>query len=405
MSKWNKFKNTPILFFKDMILKRFDKKEKEKIESVKQKKTIEKHNYNQFYPYTHLLHTGENVTGLSHLDLWIPYFQKASIQFIVLVRNYELFQLLKQKYPLEVILFAKDKKSIDNLFSELTQLKACFYPSNTGNNLHLLHYNEIKHIFIGHGDSDKTASAHKYFRVYDENWVAGEAHIDRFKNAGFDFSSLESIKVGRPNLQEIILKSEIPWRTRFQGDINLLYLSTWEGVYEEQNYTSVYMIENIMQRILKQKYINKIDIKLHPRVATRDKSLENVAQSLNKLFENERRLIGTIHSKEKLVNELVSQANCFICDISAVVTECLAANAPIFVYIPKDKEIKLSESNMGYNYYTYTFSNESDFYKIFDEVISNNNDYLKANREKAMEYILGKTETLNNQFIKELNKL
>ena len=48
---------------------------------------------------------------------------------------------------------------------------------------------------------DKSASAHKFFRVYDEIWVAGQAHIDRFKNAGFNTAHIDFVKVGAPQFK------------------------------------------------------------------------------------------------------------------------------------------------------------------------------------------------------------
>jgi len=398
VSKWTKFKNKPVLFFKDMVLNAVAKpKPKPKTKP----KNIASFNYNMFYPYTHLLHTGENVTGLSHLDLWISYFKEADVEFVILVRNFELFELLKEKYPYITVLFAKGKKEVETYFKQLSHLKACFYPSNTGNNLHLLHHNHIKHIFIGHGDSDKTASAHKYFRVYDENWVAGEAHIDRFYNAGFDFSGLKNIKVGRPSLKEILQISEVDWRERFDGKLNLLYLSTWEGVYEEQNYTSVSIINTAFDSIYK--YFDEINIKLHPWVGRREENLLRISKILETNLQ-EKEVAYKIAEKHINVDFLIKKANIFICDISAVITDSLAANAPIFVYIPKGKDIKLSKSKMGYEDYTYVFSNIEELVEKMEDVL-NGNDYLKEKREEAMEYILGRDETLNDEFISQLQKL
>lgn len=45
-----------------------------------------------------------------------------------------------------------------------------------------------------------------FFRAYDENWVAGEAHIDRMLNAGFNLNGLKHLKTGRPNLLGILKK-------------------------------------------------------------------------------------------------------------------------------------------------------------------------------------------------------
>ncbi len=406
MSKLSKLVKNPILFFEDFIKNRALEKPTSKKYSLKKSapKVKDEFNFNKFELYTHLLHTGENVTGLSHLDLWISQFLKANVDFLIMIRNYELFETVKEKYPQLTVLFAKGDKEIQYYLNQLVFLKACFYPSNTGSNMHLLKFNDLKHIFIGHGDSDKTASAHKYFRVYDENWVAGKAHIDRFVNEKFDFSGLNSLEVGRPNLKETLKISQTPWRERFDSKLNLLYLSTWEGVYQEQNYTSVYFIKNFFNLIINKKLLNTINIKIHPAIGRRDEKLLSTNQELQEVLEDTD-IIYNLYDKSKPVEDIIKESNIFICDISAVVSESLAANAPIFVYIPKDKEIKLTKSKMMYDYYTYTFSNLDELFEKIEDVIVNNNDYLSSKREEAMEYILGKNNTLNDEFIQQLQKV
>jgi hypothetical protein len=353
--------------------------------------------------HIHLIHTGEDIIGESHLNLWIPHFVNSKVKFFILIRSYPLFEKMVEKYPLLDIVYAKESKDVIKLLAQLPYIKVCFYPSNTGNNLHLLQFNDLKHIFIGHGDSDKTASAHKYFRVYDENWVAGEAHIDRFRNEGFDFSGLKFVKVGRPNLRNILNHSKIGWKDRFGGKLNLLYLSTWEGVYKEQNYTSAYIINEFFDKIEKFNF-SKLDIKLHPKIGTRDKRLENIDRSFKETL-SKSRLNFKIHSKNIAVETLIKNSNVFICDISAVVSDSLSANAPIFVYIPKDRNIKLSHSKMDYKDYTYTFSDIETLMERLEDVIINGNDYLAVSRENAMEYILGRYETVNGEFIKRVRGL
>lgn len=387
----------PRIFLGDYINKY--RRPKLMIKTSKPKPKINTSMVNLLSPFTHALHTGEGSQGLSHLDLWIPYFIDADIEFIVITRHYTAFESVQEKYPLVSAILATGEKEIDNIFNRLTALQACFYPSNTGNNLHLLKFNNLKHIFIGHGDSDKTASAHKYFRVYDENWVASDAHIDRFHNEKFDFSGLKSVKVGRPNLLNILENSTQKWEKRFNSSINLLYLSTWEGVYVEQNYTSAYMINEIAELLNELEDIT-LRVKLHPRVGSRDLSLLDTTSKLE-IFTEKNSLDCTIYKHDKPVDELIIESNIFICDISAVVSECLASNAPIFVYIPTDKEIKLAQSNMKFEDYTYTFSSISELSEKMIRVLDGD-DYLRENREKAMEYILGKEATLNQQFIKEL---
>jgi len=112
-----------------------------------------------------------------------------------------------------------------------------------------------------------------------------------------------------------------------------------------------------------------------------------------------------VYPKDKPVEDLIKESNVFICDISAAVSESLAGNGPIFVYIPKDKPIKLSQSKMSFEDYTYTFSNIKELIEKFTQVVINGDDYLSEKRKEAMEYILGYEETLNDQFIIELKKV
>jgi len=354
--------------------------------------------YDPLVKYTHMIHTGENVTGISHLDLWVPQFLKAGVNFVVMTRSYKLFEAIKEKYPEVTVLFAKRAVDVSHYMKWMVALKACFYPSNTGNNLHPLMFKDIRHIFIGHGDSDKSASAHKFFRVYDENWVAGDAHIDRFVNEGFDFSGLMQVKVGRPSLEETLHISTNPWRERFDGKLKLLYLSTWEGFFQEQNYTSAYMMQDFFKQIHQKHTFDCIDIKLHPWVGRRDATLLELPEALKKMD-------VTVHNKDVPVEKLIKEANIFICDISAVISESLAANGPIFVYLPKDREIKLTQSKMTYADYAYIFSSVEELIAQIEDVIVKGNDYLADKREAAMAYILGKEETLQECFIKKLKEI
>ncbi|HIP62351.1 MAG TPA: hypothetical protein EYG98_07315, partial [Sulfurovum sp.] len=277
---------------------------------------------NLLSPVTIMLYTGGGHPSQSHLALWIPYFIKADIDFIILTRHRVAFDMAVEDYPHVNIAYAREERDVQRIMEKLNFLKACFYPSNTGNNIHLLSFSHIEHIFIGHGDSDKSASAHKFFRVYDQNWVAGDAHRDRFENEGFDFSGLEFVKVGRPNLLEVLEKTEGSWRDRHEGKINLLYLPTWEGVYEEQNYSSLPLLQNIVEE-LDIKFDLSISVKLHPSTGNRETSLQNIEKKLETLIGN-KKIDAEVVSKERTVNDLLTQNTLFICDISAVVSESLS---------------------------------------------------------------------------------
>lgn len=349
----------------------------------------------------HVFHTGESmVHGPSHINFWLPYFENVIDEVLILIRDKELYDWLILKYPRWSFAYAKSYKDIDQLLPKFKLISHMYYSSNTGNTIHTLKYNEIKHIFLGHGDSDKTASAHKYFRVYDEIWVSGQAHIDRFKNVGFDINKMIFQIVGRPPLRHILSNNKVAWNERME--LSCLYLPTWEGVYEEGNYSSVGLSYQIMEVLLSVGVDTKITAKFHPVTGSRDPKLKNINQELPKKVNSEKL---TIAEASVSVDYLITQSNIFICDISAVVSECLAANCPIFVYIPKDKDILIAKSDMIYEDYCYAFSTIDEFKTLFTQVVLQNDDFLKDARKEAIQYIISENETENLAFEKLLTDI
>lgn len=374
--------------FKKSVARKTRKYRKVKIKAKPD--DLKQRNYNPLLPYKLVLHTGERQMAISHVSLWLDSFSKAGVPYVVVTRNDLAYAKVSRVFP-DIALVMTATESVVNRFIRSTpSLKACFYPSNTGNNIHFLNNNHIQHIFIGHGDSDKSGSAHKFFRAYDYNWVAGEAHYDRFANAGFDFPNLKFRYVGRPSLKQILLSAKAPWQNRYDK-LRILILPTWEGVYEEQNYASLSFIEDTVNMLSKE-VDAEIAVKLHPATGSRLTKLRDMAENLHNC---------TVHSSDKPVSELLMENNLFVCDISAVVSEALAASAPIFLYMPDDRKIKISKSKMIYSDYCYIHNNPSQLVQNIRDV-TNGGDTLQDARNKAKEYVLGSKATLNEEFLNEL---
>jgi len=357
---------------------------------------------NLLLPFKIALQTGENfLSGKAHLQLWIPQFIASGELFLVITRDADLYKFIREQYPTLSVLQAKRSIDAERAVLSLPHLRAIFYPSSTGNNVHFIRFNHIKHIFIGHGDSDKASSAHKALRAYDEIWVAGQAHIDRFSNAGIETKHISFVKVGRPNLQSVMARLNNPWNSRFSGP-SLLYLPTWEGQFEETNYSSLPFASDFLSRIY-QSTKSTLFAKLHPSTGLRDCALINCED----LLRNALTTLGIparIKDRAATIEDLLYQTNMFICDISGVLTECLAANAPIFVYVPMGRKIKLASSSMPFEEYAYTFSSTEELIEKINKVLKGE-DVLAKNRTKAIEYFVGKKETLDGEFHRQVRAI
>lgn len=408
MSKLSKLVNNPKLFFKDAALKKLgalpnnDMKLNSKPKpKPKPQKNIDTSHVNFYQEITSIIHCGELVSaGSNQISPWIPVFVQSEIKFLLLVRNEGLFEWAKKEYPWMSIAFARRGIDVEAILGLLPDTKTIFYPSSTGNNIHLVRFNHLHHVFIGHGDSDKASSANKALRLYDEVWTAGQGHIDRFENSNFNTAHMAFVKVGRPNLHDILTSSKKPWQERM--DIRVLYLPTWEGVVEEANYSSIGFSGKIIREV-QSKLTFPMMIKYHPLTGSRDNKLKNINSMTEQVIQTESFKAAVLDSSVE-ISTVIPNNNIFICDISGVITECLAANAPIFVYIPIDKEIRIASSNMAYQDYCYTYSNIEELIEKITDVVSGN-DYLRDGRNKAIEYLIGYQETVNNKFIKMLQEI
>ncbi|MFC9126717.1 hypothetical protein ACFT4A_07725 [Streptomyces sp. NPDC057099] len=144
---------------------------------------------------------------------------------------------------------------------DLSTVRVALYAANVGKNIHMLRVPTIKHVFIGHGDSDKLASVNPYSKVYDEVWTAGRAGRDRYAIADVGVRDDDIVEVGRPQLAPIQTWQGVP-----DGRIpTVLYAPTWEGWDGNPGNTSVVLAgENIVKRLVQADPPVRVLYKPHP---------------------------------------------------------------------------------------------------------------------------------------------
>ncbi|MET7699819.1 hypothetical protein [Streptomyces sp. NPDC005485] len=149
---------------------------------------------------------------------------------------------------------------------DLSTVRVALYAANVGKNIHLLRVPTMKHVFIGHGDSDKLASVNPYSKVYDEVWTAGRAGRDRYAIADVGVRDDDIVEVGRPQLAPIQTWQGVP-----EGRIaTVLYAPTWEGWDDNPGNTSILLAgENIVRDLVNAEPPVRVLYKPHPFTGTR----------------------------------------------------------------------------------------------------------------------------------------
>ncbi len=172
---------------------------------------------------------GSDPAWRYQVDMWLPVLESVRQPVVVVVRDVETFALMAPT-SLPVVCAPRATPLMQ---MSLPDLRVALYVGNTANNVHFLRRPHVTSVFVGHGDSDKGASANPITRVYNEIWVAGAAGRDRYRRADLDIADAAFVEVGRPQLRALPrVPDEEPMLT-------VLYAPTWEGWDQESRDSSL----------------------------------------------------------------------------------------------------------------------------------------------------------------------
>ncbi|WP_329249685.1 CDP-glycerol glycerophosphotransferase family protein [Streptomyces sp. NBC_01478] len=214
----------------------------------------------EYKPQTVLCFSGSKDSAYQ-VNMWLETMEELDTRPLVLLRERVILQnLAPTKAPVICV-----PGGVHLMNMDLSSVRVALYAANVGKNIHLLRVPTMKHVFIGHGDSDKLASVNPFSKVYDEVWTAGRAGRDRYAIADVGVRDDDIVEVGRPQLAPIQTWQGVP-----EGRIpTVLYAPTWEGWDNEPGNTSLLLAgENIVKKLVKADPPVRVLYKPHPFTGT-----------------------------------------------------------------------------------------------------------------------------------------
>ncbi|XUL88092.1 hypothetical protein ACQ86D_16620 [Streptomyces galilaeus] len=214
----------------------------------------------EYKPQTVLCFSGSKDSAYQ-VNMWLETMEQLESRPLVLLRERVILQnLAPTKVPVICV-----PGGVHLMNMDLSSVRVALYAANVGKNIHLLRVPTMKHVFIGHGDSDKLASVNPFSKVYDEVWTAGRAGRDRYAIADVGVRDEDIVEVGRPQLAPIQTWQGVP-----EGRIpTVLYAPTWEGWDNDPGNTSLLLAgENIVKKLLKADPPVRVLYKPHPFTGT-----------------------------------------------------------------------------------------------------------------------------------------
>ncbi|MFJ8583934.1 hypothetical protein ACIRD2_04655 [Streptomyces sp. NPDC093595] len=229
----------------------------------------------EYQPTVALYFSGSDDSAYQ-VNMWLETMEQIDGRPIIIMRERNLVKKLQPtSVPILCVAGGQHLMAMD-----FSSVRVTLYAANVGKNIHMLRVPTMKHVFIGHGDSDKLASVNPFSKVYDEVWTAGQAGRDRYALADVGVRDEDIVEVGRPQLAPITTwtgtpKNPIP---------TILYAPTWEGWDNNPGNTSLLLAgENIMKRLLDAPRPVRVIYKPHPFTGLVNKKAKAVDERLQSM--------------------------------------------------------------------------------------------------------------------------
>ncbi|MEV1064108.1 hypothetical protein [Streptomyces sp. NPDC050263] len=216
----------------------------------------------EYRPQTVLYFSGSDDSAYQ-VNMWLETLEQMEARPLVILRERVI---LERMAPTSVpVICVPGGVHLMNM--DLSMVRVALYCANVGKNIHLLRVPTMKHVFIGHGDSDKVASVNPFSKVYDEVWTAGRAGRDRYAIADVGIRDEDIVEVGRPQLAPIRPSNGVP-ADRMP---TVLYAPTWEGWDDSPGNTSLLLAgENIVRKLVEAEPPVRVVYKPHPFTGMRN---------------------------------------------------------------------------------------------------------------------------------------
>ena len=266
--------------------------------------------------------------GSSHqIAMWLPYLSRLNRPYLVVLRTPDTFEETAALTSVP-ILVRRYVSELDVLITP--SLKTAFFVNTAPRNAHMVHYLGINQIQLNHGDSDKAPSYRRVFRMYDKNFVAGQAAIDRFANNGIAVPRNSFEIVGRPQVEGVKVQ---------EGTIStrqvprVLYAPTWYGYLDDSRYSSLLIGHKIVQALIDRGCV--VTFRPHPWV-WRTPLLASASRDINELLAANAAETGRPHvfgpaAMSGSIMDTFNQVDALISDVSSVIPDFLYSEKPFVV--------------------------------------------------------------------------
>ncbi|MFM2412536.1 MAG: hypothetical protein RLZZ587_869, partial [Actinomycetota bacterium] len=224
--------------------------------------------------------------------------------------------------------------------------KVVLYPNQFYLNFSVWGYSKAFHVFVSHGESDKSYMSQNGLRYFDYVYVAGEVAANRIRTNIGTIEDSRLIPVGRPQLLDEFSPrpDEVP---AADGRQIVLYAPTWEGGLFQNRYGSVLSHgEALVRSVLAHPDKFQLIYKPHPFTGSIFPDWAAANERIKALVESANAAGGVHYVDSSPFGWHLDYADFMITDVSAVAYDWLSTGKPLAITKPVEPRAEIYEDGI-----------------------------------------------------------
>ncbi|MFC6705554.1 CDP-glycerol glycerophosphotransferase family protein [Flexivirga alba] len=334
----------------------------------------------QFYVYF-----SGPVAGDYQLKMWLPYLEQLGVPFAILARSSQMLPRAARLKTTAPLISCPVVTGLDVCM--VPSVRAVFYVNINGSIADGVRYIDRTHVHLNHGDSDKPASYHPIFAMFDRNFVAGPAAIDRFGRHGVFMPKEKCVIVGRPQVAEVVEQNVDP----APGRRTVLYAPTWQSGMREMSLSSLEHGERIVRALIDDGA--RVIFRPHPLSAGQRQAAQTIARINAMLVAARTPECAHLTSSQALKESIIGNFNrsdALVTDVSSVASDYLASCKPMAVVLPTNTQALADADEYPVLRATYLIDlGDDDLAARLAPLMGGDADPLEAVRHELRSYYLG----------------
>ena len=338
-------------------------------------------------PFRCAVYFSDEPVNLYQIRQWYaPLQELAKTQPVVVIsRMPETTSLLLDECPLPVV--HGPRVTDIETFMAGHEIGLVLYVNQNVRNFQMLRFAEPAHVFVSHGESDKSYMASNQLKAYDRVFIAGPAAAERLSGALVEFDvAARAVEIGRPQADVTYEAPQLP----DDGRTTVLYAPTWEGDRQSMAYGSIATHgASLLTSLLADRRF-RVVYRPHPRSGSFDPAYGTASSHLA-------RLVGEANHADPTAGHVVDTETAFgwhlgrldtcITDISAVALDWLATGKPLVLTRPASPRADVEPTRLNTSVPMVTVDRAREIVGILDDAMSASD----ASRAEVVRHYFGDT--------------